>query len=62
MKFLTGFILVISIIVYGYACHMTSVEPERQIWGYICAAVFGIVFILTISIFTKNQKNKPDNL
>lgn len=62
MKFLTGVIFVIYVIVYGYSCYMASVEPERQVWGYICAVVFGIVFIWAVSIFTKNQKNKSNIL
>jgi hypothetical protein len=40
---------------------MTSVEPERSIWGYICAFVFGILFIWTVSIFSKYQKKKSEN-
>lgn len=61
MKFLTGLIFVFLIIVYGYAYYMTSVEPEKQIWGYICAVVFVINFMLAVSIFTKNQKNNNSN-
>ena len=61
MKFLTGIIFVIYFIVYGYSVHMTSVEPDRKIWGYICVVVFGIVFTWGISIFTKNQKNNQEN-
>jgi hypothetical protein len=52
---------VIYLIVYGYACHMTSVEPDKPIWGYICALVFAILFTWGISIFVKNQKNKSEN-
>lgn len=61
MKFLTGIIFLLYFIVYGYSVHMTSVEPDRKIWGYICVVVFGIVFTWGISIFTKNQKNNQEN-
>ena len=62
MKFLTGLIFVIYFIVYGYSVHMTSVEPDKKIWGYICTLVFGIVFIWGVSIFVKKQgKNKDEN-
>ena len=61
MKFLTGLIFVFLIIVYGYAYYMTSVEPEKQIWGYICALDFGILFTMSVSFITKNQKKKEDH-
>ena len=60
MKFLTGLIFVIYFIVYGYSAYMTSVEPDKIIWGYICVLVFGIVFTWGISIFVKHEKKKRD--
>ena len=39
---------------------MTSVEPDKKIWGYICAVVFGIVFSWATSIFGKNDKKKTE--
>ena len=62
MKFLTGLIFVIYFIVYGYSVHMTSVEPDRKIWGYICTIVFGIIFSWGVSIIIKsNKKNNNEN-
>lgn len=62
MKFLTGLIIVIYFIVYSYSAYMTSVEPDRKIWGYICTLVFIILSIWGVSVFTKKQrKNKDEN-
>ena len=58
---LTGIILGALIIVYGYAVHMTSVEPDKTIWGYVCTVIFGIVFTLGISLFVKNQPKSKDS-
>ena len=61
MKFFTGLIFVIYFIVYGYSVHMTSVEPNRNIWGYICTLIFTIIVPWGISIFIKYQNKKPNN-
>jgi hypothetical protein len=61
MKFLIGFMFLVYIIVYIYSCHMTKVEPQRNIWGYICTIVFAILFIWGISIIIKNQKKNEEN-
>lgn len=38
-----------------YSCHKTSIEPNNYTWGYICAIVFGILFLWSVSIIVKNQ-------
>lgn len=59
---LTGIIFGALVTIYGFAVHMTSVEPDKSIWGYICTVIFGIVFWWGISIFVKHQpKNKNEN-
>ena len=50
------------LIVYVYSCYMTSVEPNRNIWGYICTGVFVVLFIMLVSVFTNNQKNKNEKI
>jgi hypothetical protein len=60
MKLVRALIFLMYFIVYGYSCYMTSVEPERNLWGYICTFVFGILFAMIVLIFTKNQKNKSE--
>jgi uncharacterized membrane protein (DUF485 family) len=61
MKYIIIFIYVIYFIVYGYSCHMTSIEPNRVIWGYICTLIFAVLSILSISIFVKYDKKKSEN-
>jgi quinol-cytochrome oxidoreductase complex cytochrome b subunit len=61
MRFYRILIIVIYSIVYAYSCYKTIVEPDKTIWGYICALVFGILAILTIPIFIKYQKKKSEN-
>lgn len=53
-------------IVYGYSAYMTSVEPEKNVWGYICVLTFGIVAIMAINQFAsssgKNSENSDEKL
>ena len=58
MKFLKILIYVILFILYGYSCYMTSADSRHLIWGYICALDFGILFTMSVSFITKNQKRK----
>ena len=61
MRLYTKLMFVIYLIVYIYSCHKTIVEPNKNYWGYICALVFGILFIWTISLVVKNQKKNTEN-
>lgn len=61
MKFLKILIYVILFILYGYSCYMTSADSRHLIWGYICALDFGILFTMSVSFITKNQKKKEDH-
>jgi len=53
------------IAVYVYSSHMTSVEPDKPLWGYICTFVFGYLAIWSIKLYTKyseeNKKNSEEN-
>lgn len=62
MKLVKALIFLMYLIVYSYSCYMTSVEPDKKIWGYICTAVFGILFVMIVSVFTKNQKNNNEKI
>jgi predicted ABC-type exoprotein transport system permease subunit len=57
MKFVKTAIFALYLIIYGYAVWMTSIEPNNVIWGYLCVAIFGFLFIWTISIIIKNSNN-----
>jgi hypothetical protein len=48
-------------IVYGYSAYMTTVEPERNVWGYICVITFAIVAIMGISDFANSSKKNSEN-
>jgi DMSO reductase anchor subunit len=61
MKFLTGLIFGILLIIYGFAVHMTSVEPDKVIWGYICTIIFGVVFTWGVAIISKHQGKNKDS-
>lgn len=58
MKYVKIFIFIIYFIVYGYSCHKTSVEPDEIIWGYICTAVFGFLFISLAKVVTEYSSKK----
>jgi len=61
MKFVKILIYVILFILYGYSCYMTSAESKHVIWGYICSADFGVLFLILVSAFSKHQKNNENN-
>ena len=54
-------IYIIYITVYGYSAHMTSVDPENALWGYICTFVFGVLSIWSVNLFTKYSLEKEKN-
>ena len=61
MKLLRIAIYMIYFIVYGYSAYMTSVEPEKNVWGYICVFTFGIVAIMAINQFANSSKKNSEN-
>jgi uncharacterized membrane protein (DUF485 family) len=61
MKVLKAIILLMYLISYVYAVHKTSIEPDKVIWGYMCALIFLILSIMGVSAYVKNvgkEKNK----
>jgi len=66
MKLLRISIYIMYFIVYGYSAYMTTVEPEKTRWGYICVLTFAIVALMGISDFVnsskKNSENNSENL
>lgn len=58
MKYLTIIIYVIYFIVYGYSCHMTIVQPNNNIWGYICTFSFAIIAIFSVNFHSKYERNR----
>jgi len=61
MKYVWIFIIIIYLIVYGYSAHMTTIEPERNIWGYICTLVFAILTLIGIHLYSK-KTDKDEKL
>jgi hypothetical protein len=48
---------ILLLIVYGYSAYMTSADPGNNLWGYLCTLTFGIMSILSISLYSKHTKN-----
>jgi len=61
MKLLRIAIYMIYFIVYGYSAYMTSVEPEKTRWGYICVLTMLIMSIMAINQFANSSKKNSEN-
>lgn len=61
MKYVIALIYILYIIVYGYSAHITSIESDNKLWGYICAFVFTVLSIWSVSLYTKYFKDKEKN-
>ena len=49
------------LISYGYAVHMMSIEPDRDLWGYICVLIFAILAMAGVNEFVNHvDKEKKD--
>jgi hypothetical protein len=49
------------IAVYVYSAHMTSVDPNNNLWGYICTFVFAVLSIWSVNLYTKYSKKDEKN-
>lgn len=58
MKVMKAIILLMYLISYVYAVHMMSIEPDRNLWGYICVLIFLILSIAGVNEFSKNTKKE----
>jgi len=61
MKTLKVFLIALYTFIYGYSVYKTDVEPERPVWGWICALVFLIFCIWAISEHIKNEYSNNSN-
>jgi len=61
MKCMITLIYIMYIMIYIYSAHMTSVDPENTLWGYICTFVFGFLSVWSINLFTKYSLEKEKN-
>lgn len=61
MKALKIFLVALYAFIYGYSVYKTGVEPERPVWGWICALVFLISCIWLISEHIKNEYGNNSN-
>lgn len=61
MKILKILLVIIYAIVYIYAVWMTSIEPQKPTWGWICTLIFGIAAMWGLNRFTKNNLKKNTN-
>jgi hypothetical protein len=61
MKLLKAIIYALYLIVYAYSAWMTTVEPTKTYWGFLCVAIFGFLFTWTVSMVVKNHKPPENN-
>ena len=57
MKVLRNLMFAMYFFIYGYSMCKTTIEPNRHVWGYICALVFLMLSIWGIIIFIENNEN-----
>ena len=62
MKYVITLIYIMYIAVYVYSAHMTSVDPDRPIWGYICTFIFTFLSIWSIRLYSGYNKKDEKNL
>ena len=62
MKLVKILIAIMFLVTYVYSTYKTIVEPEKNIWGWLCVIIFIITSIWAIVIFTKSQNpNSSEN-
>jgi hypothetical protein len=62
MKIVKAIILLMYLTSYVYAVHMMSIEPDRDVWGYMCVLIFLVLSIAGVNEFSKNsnKENKEE--
>jgi hypothetical protein len=58
MKMVKAIIFLMYLISYVYAVHMTSIEPNNDIWGYICGLIFIIFSIAGVTAYSKSMNKE----
>ena len=54
MKVMKAIILLMYLISYVYAVHMTSIEPQNVFWGYMCGFIFMILSIAGVTTYSNS--------
>jgi hypothetical protein len=60
MKYIKVIVYFILLFIYVYSCYRTTNTPDNNIWGYICAGLFGVLFLWMVSYFTENIGKKSE--
>ena len=61
MKVLKVFLVILYLFIYSYSVYKTEVEPQKVIWGYICALVFLIFAVWAVYEYVNSNDNKNGN-
>jgi hypothetical protein len=56
MKILWICIYIVCLIIYIYSAYMTMVEPNNNLWGFICTIIFGFVAITGTIQYIRYQR------
>jgi xanthine/uracil permease len=59
-KILKFLIIIVCVMVYAYSANMTSIEPDKELWGWICTVMFGIIAAIGLHEFTKHDIRKKE--
>jgi hypothetical protein len=59
-KIIKVLIIMMYAVVYTYSTWMTTMEPEKTIWGWICTFIFGIGSIWLITNFKDNKNARKE--
>ena len=58
MKYLKISIYIACLIIYVFSAYMTAIEPNNNLWGYICTFVFVFMAIIAVIQYVNNLKKK----
>ena len=59
MKLLVRVIIFLMYLIsYVYAARMTTIEPDNNLWGYMCTFIFTVLAIMAVTLYSKSTKQK----
>ena len=53
-------IFLMYLISYVYAVHMMSIEPDNNLWGYMCVFIFATLAIIGVTLYSKSTRKKNE--
>jgi hypothetical protein len=55
-KIIKVLIIMVYATVYAYSAWMTTIEPERSLWGWICTGLFAAGAVWLINSFKSKKR------